>query len=133
MLPGFRKCLSGIVGVLIAIGFLSTRANAQFVPSRLASPEEIHDMLVQRIDVQHKSGGIVVGVITKKAREIIRYGHFDPQDPRVPDGDTVFEIGSISKVFTSVLLADMVVKGEVSLSDMLFIILAATVHVLPRI
>jgi len=128
MLSGFRKLLPGIVGVLIAIGFLTTRANAQFVPFRLARPEEIHDMLVERIDGQHKSGGIVVGVITKKAREIISYGHFDPEDPRVPDGDTVFEIGSISKVFTSVLLADMVVKGEVSLSDPISKYLPATVH-----
>ncbi|HEU4651788.1 MAG TPA: serine hydrolase, partial [Croceibacterium sp.] len=33
------------------------------------------------------------------------------------DGDTVFEIGSISKVFTALILADMVNKGEVSLDD----------------
>jgi CubicO group peptidase (beta-lactamase class C family) len=100
--------------------------------SRLANPEEIHDMLVQRIDGQHKGGGIVVGVITKKAREIISYGHFDPTDPRVPDGDTVFEIGSVSKVFTSLLLADMVVKGEVKLSDPLSMYLPASVHLPTR-
>jgi CubicO group peptidase (beta-lactamase class C family) len=33
------------------------------------------------------------------------------------DGDTVFEIGSITKVFTALLLADMVDKNEVTLSD----------------
>ena len=107
-------------------------ASAQMLGSRLANPDEIHDMLVQRIDVQHKSEGIVVGVITKKAREIISYGHFDSSDPRVPDGDTVFEIGSISKVFTSLLLADMVVKGEVKLSDPVSKYLPATVHVPAR-
>ena len=31
--------------------------------------------------------------------------------------DTLFEIGSITKTFTSLLLADMVVKGEVKLDD----------------
>jgi serine-type D-Ala-D-Ala carboxypeptidase/endopeptidase len=105
---------------------------AQTLGSRLANPEEIHDMLVQRIDVQHKSGGIVVGVITKKAREIISYGHFDASDARVPDGDTVFEVGSISKVFTSLLLADMVVKGEVKLSDPISKYLPESVHVPTR-
>src|SRR6476469_2953047 len=33
------------------------------------------------------------------------------------DGNTVFEIGSITKVFTTALLADMVARGEVSLDD----------------
>ena len=50
----------------------------------------------------------------------------------MPDGDTVFEIGSISKVFTSLLLADMVVKGEVTLSDPISKYLPATVHVPTR-
>jgi len=94
----------------------------------MANPDEIRDMLVERIDVQHRSGGIVVGVITRKAREIISYGHFDPANPRVPDGDTIFEIGSLSKVFTSLLLADMVVKGEVKLTDPISKYLPQSVH-----
>ena len=35
----------------------------------------------------------------------------------LPDADTVFEIGSITKAFTGVLLADMHLRGEVSLDD----------------
>jgi D-alanyl-D-alanine-carboxypeptidase/D-alanyl-D-alanine-endopeptidase len=120
----FASPIATAVALLLCVG----SATAQTLGSRLASPDEIHDMLVQRIDVQHKSGGIVVGVITKKAREIISYGHFDPADARVPDGDTAFEIGSLSKVFTSLLLADMVVKGEVKLSDPISKYLPASVH-----
>src|SRR5262249_5931730 len=33
------------------------------------------------------------------------------------NGDSVFEIGSVTKVFTAILLADMVERGEVSLND----------------
>jgi serine-type D-Ala-D-Ala carboxypeptidase/endopeptidase len=33
------------------------------------------------------------------------------------DGDTIFEVVSIAKVFTPLLLADMVQRGEVALSD----------------
>jgi len=39
-------------------------------------------------------------------------GHMGPLN-----GDTIFEIGSISKVFTSLLLADMVNRKEVALDD----------------
>ena len=99
------------------------------VPVRLASADEIHDMLVNFVDVQHKSDGVVVEVLTRRAREVISYGHFDPDDARVPTADTVFEIGSISKVFTALLLSDMAVKGELKLSDPISQYLPASVHV----
>ncbi len=35
----------------------------------------------------------------------------------VPDADSVFEIGSITKTFTALLLADAVVRGELKLDD----------------
>ena len=38
-------------------------------------------------------------------------------DPRPVNGDTLYEIGSITKVFTSLLRADMVERGEVALDD----------------
>jgi CubicO group peptidase (beta-lactamase class C family) len=40
-------------------------------------------------------------------------------DDRRPDGNTVYEIGSISKVFTGILLADAVHRGEVGLEQSL--------------
>ena len=48
------------------------------------------------------------------------HGRASLDDPRDLDGDSVFEIGSVTKVFTSVLLADMVRRGEVKLTDSVF-------------
>jgi len=45
------------------------------------------------------------------------YGRSDAADNRALDADTVFEIGSITKVFTALLLADMIVRGEVTADD----------------
>ena len=80
-----------------------------------------HDSTVLRIIKQRveekRSKGIVVGLLDPDGRtRIIAFG--DPGAGRPPlDGNTVFEIGSITKVFTGTLLADMVSKGEVKLDD----------------
>ncbi len=93
-------------------------ASAQSVPQpALPSDADIRQMLVDRIDAQHQSVGIVVGIIGPKGRRIISYGHLEKGDARPLDGDTIFEIGSATKVFTSLLLADMVQRGEVALDD----------------
>jgi len=81
------------------------------------STEEIHEILVRRIDHQKQAVGIVVGVIEPKGRRVVAYGHLAQGDPRALDGDMVFEIGSLSKVFTSLLLADMVNRNEVARDD----------------
>jgi D-alanyl-D-alanine-carboxypeptidase/D-alanyl-D-alanine-endopeptidase len=93
-------------------------------PSALAASEsavppdsEIRKILVDRIDTRHQSVGIVVGVVEPQGRRIIAYGRFDAGDDRILDGNTLFEIGSVTKVFTSLLLADMVQRGEVALDD----------------
>jgi len=79
--------------------------------------DSIHSILEDRIDKYKKSVGIVVGMIDSSGTQITRYGKLSETNPTVPDGDTVFEIGSMTKVFTSVVLADMVQHGEVNLND----------------
>jgi serine-type D-Ala-D-Ala carboxypeptidase/endopeptidase len=81
------------------------------------STDEIREILVERIDRQKRAVGIVVGVIEPAGRRVVAYGSLANGDPRTLDGDTIFEIGSISKVFTSLVLADMVNRKEVNLED----------------
>jgi len=81
------------------------------------NPNEIREILVKRIDRQKQAVGIVVGFIEPAGRRIVNYGNLANNDPRTLDGDTIFEIGSVTKVFTSLLLADMVNRKEVALDD----------------
>lgn len=86
-------------------------------PQSDRSDAAVQTILQRRIDQEKQSVGIIVGLITPQGRKIISHGRMAQSDPRKPDKDTVFEIGSISKVFTALLLADLVERRELKLND----------------
>ena len=100
-----------IGSVVLAVG-VSGSASAEF-----PSNDVIHGVLRARVDTFKQSVGIVVGVVDSTGTRFVSYGttHVDGTAP--VDEHTIFEIGSISKVFTSIILADMVRKGEVDFRD----------------
>jgi len=106
-----------LVLVIAVLGMAAAVLPHTGAESSMPSDSDIRQILVDRIDAQHQSVGIVVGVIGPEGRRVIAYGHLEKGDPRTLDGDTVFEIGSATKVFTSLLLADMVQRREVALDD----------------
>ena len=81
----------------------------------LAGDSEIRAMLARRV-LTRKNPGIVVGIYDNGRTRIIAMGESGAPNDTL-DGNTVFEIGSITKVFTSTLLADMVARGLVAFDD----------------
>jgi D-alanyl-D-alanine-carboxypeptidase/D-alanyl-D-alanine-endopeptidase len=56
---------------------------------------------------------LVFGVVDGDKSEVVAFGKLD--NGKEPDGDTVYEIGSITKTFTATLLAQAVFSGRVTL------------------
>ena len=79
--------------------------------------QEIMDILRERVETYKVAPAIVVGVVSENGTQVIAHGTFSPGDDRRPDGNTVFEIGSVTKVFTSILLADMTLNDGIKLED----------------
>jgi serine-type D-Ala-D-Ala carboxypeptidase/endopeptidase len=83
----------------------------------LPSDAQIRSYLRNCIERDHWGVGIVAGIIDEHGSRIISCGKLDHGSSAGVDGDTLFEIGSITKTFTALLLQDMVARGEMKLDD----------------
>ncbi|MEO6211660.1 MAG: serine hydrolase domain-containing protein, partial [Gemmatimonadaceae bacterium] len=107
------------------------RAQHSSVPATRASgfPSDSAVLAIIRQRVAEKrSAGIVVGMLDSDgSTRIVGFG--DPGAGQPPlDGNTVFEIGSITKVFTATVLAQLVQEGTLHLDDSAQEFLPPTVH-----
>ena len=111
-----KQTINRIVIVALLLSLILLPARVTRAQAGLTD-DEIRKILQDRIDVAKKGVGIVVGLVDEKGIRIISYGKPNKNSDQTVNGDSVFEIGSVTKVFTATLLADMVERGEVSLND----------------
>ena len=104
-----------LAALLLLTHAASGAALAQQPDWAIPSNEDIRALLAKRME--HNGVGVVVGVIEPAGRRVVAYGRSGAADGRPLDGDTIFQIGSVSKSFVALVLADMVLKGEVKLDD----------------
>jgi serine-type D-Ala-D-Ala carboxypeptidase/endopeptidase len=79
--------------------------------------DAVRDILRRRIDGEKRSLGMVVCIATPDRQRFVTWGRERVGDNRPVSPDTVFEIASITKVFTALLLAEMTLRREVRLDD----------------
>jgi serine-type D-Ala-D-Ala carboxypeptidase/endopeptidase len=69
------------------------------------------------VDGNNSNAAIVIGLIDPNGTQFYGYGKLSNASNKTVDENTIFSIGSTTKVFTTVLLADLVNKGLVNLND----------------
>ena len=106
--PVFAICIAAFA---VTLATLTTPALAQ------PTDVEIKAILAQRIDVDKQAVGLAAIVVQGDKVRIITHGAMSVNKAEPIAPDTLFEVGSITKTFTALLLADMVIKNEVKLDD----------------
>src|SRR5687768_2115159 len=86
------------------------------VRSAPAIPTSIQASIRQRVDYGYNAG-IVAGAADASGRAYFSYGSGSLESIQELDERTLFEIGSVTKVFTGTLLARMIQTGEADLTN----------------
>lgn len=92
---------------LLLLAVVAASAQAEDVRALVEKP-------AAEIVKDRKYATVVVGVLGKDKESVFAFGEWEG---KAPDRDSVYEIGSITKVFTGILLADRVKAGVVKLDD----------------
>jgi CubicO group peptidase (beta-lactamase class C family) len=100
--------MKSIASIALALALLQSAGGTR--------SDEILTAIKDRVTARKSSGMVVATLEADGTASMAAFG--DPGPGAKPlDMDSVFEIGSITKVFTSLLLADMADRGEVKLDD----------------
>jgi CubicO group peptidase (beta-lactamase class C family) len=115
--------------LLIVAGgvFLAGRAALLYAREKPKTDADIAALLDKCVVQQKRAPGMVIGIIDDKGPRVFARGVRENGQSAPVDGDTLFEIGSVTKVFTALLLQEMVDSGEVALNDPIGKFLPATV------
>ena len=77
---------------------------------------EVEDIIKKHVK-KSKIPGISVGLISKTGTKVFNYGEIKKKSGIKPTADTLYEIGSMTKTFTTILTAQLQQEGILSLND----------------
>ncbi|MFF0411617.1 serine hydrolase domain-containing protein [Kitasatospora sp. NPDC004745] len=90
---------------------------ALYPPVGTDVPADLDHLLRPLFHAAGPGGGIAVAVIRGAERTVACRGHSDRSAERPVRADTRFELGSVTKTFTGLLLAEMAARGDVRYDD----------------
>ena len=102
---------------MIGLGILFGLAGGTFAQNSQSDDGAVKAMLQDRVEKAKHGTCIVVGIVEEKGSRVVSFGTLNGPGSPQAGGDSVFEIGSASKAFTGVLLADAVERKQVTLDE----------------
>jgi D-alanyl-D-alanine-carboxypeptidase/D-alanyl-D-alanine-endopeptidase len=96
--------------ILLPIAFSTIQAHAAFTDAT-SIQSFLHD------NFSNTNAGMVIALLDEHGAKIFQAGKLDNGTDEEVNADTLFEIGSITKTFTSLLALDMANRGELRLDD----------------
>ncbi len=106
--------------LLIGVFFFSITMFSIFNNEIFEEKFEFTDEFKTKLHTNVNNGfypGVIIGLIDWKGIQIYTDGIASYEKNNTINKNTIFNIGSITKLFTGILLADMIQKGELSLDD----------------
>jgi CubicO group peptidase (beta-lactamase class C family) len=79
--------------------------------------DNLKNLLKDIVDNNKTNAAFVVGLVDPNGTQFYGYGDMSTANKTIVDKNTIFAIGSNTKVFTAMLLADMVEDGLINLED----------------
>jgi CubicO group peptidase (beta-lactamase class C family) len=115
-------CGAMLIGLLLAafIGLLVYVLRTQHAYKNLPDTHDLNarlDQMAATYAARRPNAGIVIAVYQRGNHYVKGAGQISATNTNAPDARTLFEIGSITKVFTAVALAKMTGEGAVKLND----------------
>ena len=109
----------------------ATNTNASITTNKeeeMIIPNQVKNFILDQI-VNKSKAAIVIGFVNPNGTRIFSFGNISKANNIPVNENTLFDIGSITKTFTTLLLADMVKQGIVNLNDPIEKYLPANVQV----
>jgi beta-lactamase class C len=100
--------ITTVMGALLAAGFVQAQVNVEQIVAQKVQPI---------LPKNGTGGGIAVAVQMNGKTQFFNYGFADNAQNRPVTPDSIFNLGSVGKVFATTLLAQAVKQGELSLDD----------------
>ena len=118
-----RETITSVSGLSPTIShtYLTSSSPQNNIPNNLTSTFKITDEIKHRInallDSNRTNAAIVIGIVDPNGTQFYSNGKMSKANNSTVNQNTIFAIGSNTKVFTTTLLADMVLDGLIKLSD----------------